>query len=525
MRHRASEPTVVAVLGGSSAAIVGAAAALVPAQVSVMLLAVLVAATVTIAGVIAGGNSVGIAAAILGARSRALSGLAFILVAAAVVLVTFSGLRPLPGANAADVFFVLALVPVVVGLLQSPWTGRQVAPNWLIIPAALLAVAALLVALFPAEPSRAALLFQGEVLSASYRGVAPDRVDLSNGGAAIRFVGTLLLVPLLIAWVANSAHRIRLLADIWITGVAVGGLMGTLGYLGIESIAQLVGIGNPAGGTTRVAGFAHQPNAFALASAMALPVAATGLARTRGRARLYYSAVVLALIAGIAISGSRAGLIGGFFGIALLAILHPEGRRGLARVIVPVTVLVVAWIALSPTLPPAVERLLGSTSEEVAPATEARTTIYPAILGEVVERPIIGHGFQYIRGSHNIYLQLLHSGGIVALTGFLLFAVGSTVSGLRLARDDTVPADLRSLSRALVASMAVWLGVVGLVAPAIFDRFLYVPAGLTLAIWVVARHGKAVGSTSAGRAKPLLTKLEGSRVWGVRPTTADSPAE
>ena len=88
-----------------------------------------------------------------------------------------------------------------------------------------------------------------------------------------------------------------------------------------------------------------------------------------------------------------------------------------------------------------------------------------------MQRPVVGHGFQYIRGSHNIYLQLLHGGGVIA---FRICAVRgcSRLTGFRLGRSEAVPDDLQSLSRASVASMAVWLIAVGMVNPAIFDRYL-----------------------------------------------------
>ena len=83
-------------------------------------------------------------------------------------------------------------------------------------------------------------------------------------------------------------------------------------------------------------------------------------------------------------------------------------------------------IVLSP--PPALERLVGGSDPYgyVAQSTEERAQIYPAVWHEILQRPIVGHGFEYVRGAHNIYLQLLHAGGIIALTAFLIFAAGIT---------------------------------------------------------------------------------------------------
>jgi O-antigen ligase len=419
----------------------------------------------------------------------------FALVAVGVLVVTFNGIRPVPGATGADLIFVVALLGSLT-LLASDWTDRPIAPIWLLTAGGLLLSAALLVGIFPARPSHAALLFPG---GSAYGGVNPETATLSNNAAAIRFVGTLVVLPLLIAMAANSAQRIRLLTDVWIAGAAFGALLGALGYLGVGSIAHLVSQAEVPGTATREAGLTTHSNAFALASAMALAVAAARLGRARGRSRLYFSAVVLVLIAAIAISGSRAGLVGGLFGLVLLATLHREGRKGSVRTAVIAALLaVVVGVALAPAPPPAVERLLGS-DPSAAPATQQRAAIYPAVWHEVLQRPVVGHGFEYLRGSHNIYLQLMHAGGIIALAGFILFAVGSTATGFRLGRSDAVPDSLQSLARGLVASLAVWLVAVGIVQPAIFDRYLYIPAGLIVAIWALQRGRDQIRPPSKAR--------------------------
>lgn len=419
-------------------------------------------------------------------RATATSGqFVFALVALGVLLVTFNGIRPVSGATLSDLVFVVGLIGGLA-FLASRWTAIPIAPLWLLAAAGLLLCAALLVGIFPARPSQAALLFPG------------GDESLSNAGAAIRFVGTLVFLPVLIAVAANSVHRIRFLADIWIAGAALSALVGTLGYLHVGGVAHLVSQGGASGAVSREAGLTTHSNTFALASAMALAMAAARLGRARGRSCLYFSAVVLILISAIVISGSRAGLIGGAFGLMLLAALHREGRKGSVRTAVVAALLAaVIAFALSPAPPPAVERLLGGSDPSVAPSTQRRVEIYPAVWHEVLQRPVVGHGFENLRGSHNIYLQLLHAGGLIALVGFLLFAVGSTATGFRLGRSQAVPDELRSLARGLVASLAVWLVAVGIVQPAIFDRYLYIPVGLIIAIWVLERIGPSTGSADA----------------------------
>jgi O-antigen ligase len=193
--------------------------------------------------------------------------------------------------------------------------------------------------------------------------------------------------------------------------------------------------------------------------------------------------------------------VGGALGLIFIAVLHREGRRGFVRTASVTALLgVMVVIVLSP--PPALERLVGGADPYgyVAQSTEERAQIYPAVWHEILQRPLVGHGFEYVRGAHNIYLQLLHAGGLIALTAFFIFAVGITVRGLRLAGTAAIPADLRSLATASVASLGVWLAVGGLVGTAIFDRFLYIPAGLILALGVWwSRSGGQPSYAALGR--------------------------
>jgi O-antigen ligase len=130
---------------------------------------------------------------------------------------------------------------------------------------------------------------------------------------------------------------------------------------------------------------------------------------------------------------------------------------------------------------PGIDRLSGRGA--AAQSDVAREAIYGHVIHEVEQRPIVGHGFEYLKGSHNIYLQVLHSGGVIALLGLITLVVGVIATGLRVSSRSQQP-----IVRALLASSLVWLAVDGLFEPAIFDRYLYVPIGLLLACWSVNRR-------------------------------------
>ncbi len=52
---------------------------------------------------------------------------------------------------------------------------------------------------------------------------------------------------------------------------------------------------------------------------------------------------------------------------------------------------------------------------------------------QIKARPIEGVGFSVIANAHNIYLELLDAGGMIALAAFLVF-LGGLVQSLRRSR-------------------------------------------------------------------------------------------
>lgn len=104
-----------------------------------------------------------------------------------------------------------------------------------------------------------------------------------------------------------------------------------------------------------------------------------------------------------------------------------------------------------------------------------------------VERPLTGYGFQVVRGALSVPLQLLTAGGIVALAAYLTVLGGAAYTGLRFAADRALPSNVQATAMALVVSLIVWL-IVGFVENNTFDRFIYAPVALILAISFASRH-------------------------------------
>jgi hypothetical protein len=200
------------------------------------------------------------------------------------------------------------------------------------------------------------------------------------------------------------------------------------------------------------------------------------------RATLWWSSVLGTLTAGILVSGSRSALLAVPAGVIALLLVG----RGVSRKLVPLVVgagaiLGVAAIGArfsgSQTFV-AVNRLTG-TSTSVAASDSTRVARYHVAVSDFLSHPIAGVGYQAIRQALDIYLQLAASGGVLALAGFAVFVLWVISADRALVRD--APAgQLRNLGGALAGSMVVWL-VYGLFQNGIYERYLYVAAGLTVA--------------------------------------------
>ena len=254
-------------------------------------------------------------------RTTTLGQTMFALVAVGVLLVTFNGVRPIPGATASDLTLVLAVLAIGLAFLDSDWKLGSIAPTWLLVAGGLLFAAAVLVGIFPARPSQVPLLDPFAMIA----GGAPPQPNLPNMGAAVRFVAALVFIPIVIAAAANSPRRIKVVAEMWIAGAALGALIGCLQYAGVISLDDQYRVY----AQNRVIGLTDHPNTLGLVSAMALPVAASRLGASHGRARVYYAIAVASMISAIAVSGSRAAIVGGMLGLVLVGVLHREGRRGI----------------------------------------------------------------------------------------------------------------------------------------------------------------------------------------------------
>lgn len=316
------------------------------------------------------------------------------------------------------------------------------------------------------------------------------RADLLSGA---QFTAALVITPILIAVAITESRHLTWFAGLWIVSVAVNGAVAIL------DLTDLTSIGSEITGfkfANREAALTIHPNHLALVGAMALPVAVSYLMNSRRAVVLFCNGlVVLAIAAGVLASGSRAGFIGAGIGLIALAISQRKAR--VMTVVIILLVVAVLVVLVSPyasgasDLMPAVHRLSGT--ESIGDSDAKRLIYYQEAITEFGSNPFFGNGFRLVRGAHNIYLQLLQASGLLGLAAFLMFSATIIRTGIRLSRDGRLSHGERSLASALLAAVLVWL-VVGLAQNQIYDRYLYVPGALLVALQILTNEG-VVGQT------------------------------
>ncbi len=331
--------------------------------------------------------------------------------------------------------------------------------------------------------SFAAILVAG--LVAAFRG---------NTGAnllpMVEFAGTLFALPVIALVLIDTPRRLEIVVEGWLFAASISALAGA------ADLALHLHIGLDLTGldfvtyTHRATGLTLHPNHLGLVSAMALPVAlvrairpvspGAGLGST-----LRNLGYVLAFAVGILVSGSRVGLIGAGAALVAIPLLQDSRRRAGPLLALPILIVgLLGLVVLDSRLAASLGIVTGSRLTGAAAGTsisnDYRIRAYTAGLRQVAHNPIVGEGFNVARVAHDIYIQLLQAGGIIALGAFLLVVTGA----FRVRREiDRRPQRVPSsdLAVAFNAALVAWL-VNGVLQNQLYDRYLYIPLGLLLAL-------------------------------------------
>jgi hypothetical protein len=455
-----------------------------------------------------------------GSLEAGLSKVGLWVLAGAFFFMPLNGVRPVSGLSYGDVLLLVALgIAAVLVLVRRQFPAI---PWWIWSGAALLLLSAVVASVFP------------PVSVAELEVSFPKTLNESPLVEVAKLLVGIALLPVVTGTIIRGWDGIGTLVSAWIAGVAIScAIVVSDAYIGTDiqlalayDIESVIGffVIDPA----RSIGLTVHPNALSLTAVMAAPMVLSRMTGLR-RILLYYPVLLLFFVA-ILLSGARAGLLGILIGSILTLALCATVRRALFSRNFRVWLVLVAGFALAlavvfglsikpssgaaeyfatpsasvstkllasgpadpsgigvmvadaiddgASTPPTLGRF-GSGDPSADRSDAARRQYLEDSVRYVIERPLTGYGFRWIEASHNIYLQLLLSGGILALIGYLLFAFGYLGTAYRKWSEPAQEAD--DTARALTVSFAMLL-ITGVVGNGIVDRYLYLPAALILAI-------------------------------------------
>ncbi|MGA7434550.1 MAG: O-antigen ligase family protein [Solirubrobacterales bacterium] len=428
------------------------------------------------------------------------------ILAAAFFFMPLNALRLTGGLAYGDIFAVLAF-GVAALLLLTKARPLPKLPVWLWAGGMLLVLSMLIVQMFPPDSL--------EPLNISF----PDFVNETSASTGVKLLGALIVIPLVVAIVVDSWKAVGMLINAWLAGVTVScavalsdAYLGTGLQLGLafdqEMSRGFIELLDPA----RHFGLTVHPNALTLTAMLSIPLLLAKM--TDPRRLMIFFPVLLLLLLGIVLSGSRIGVVGFALGLVLTLAVNPEFRKTVFTWDPRVALTLVVGFLVSMLLlfvvplhsfsldetqkndgPAGVSRV--SPDDSTAQESDAlRRQYFEDSVEYIKERPLVGYGFQWSEASHNIYLQMPLAGGILALVGFLTVMLGYLRQGWVLR--DRVPAPVRGICLALGISVAVYL-VTGVLGNGVLSRYLYLAPALLLSITLMLsrRQGQSGNAQSS----------------------------
>jgi O-antigen ligase len=316
------------------------------------------------------------------------------------------------------------------------------------------------------------------------------------GKEALAWLTSLVLVATLLA-TARTTRDVTLVLAFFVIAVSISVLFGMVanalgGYSGAgQTLTQEAG---------RLRGGIGDPNYLAIGIVGAIPLAigvAGSAASARVRALLWLTLPLL--VAGLAATASRGGILGAAVGLLLaLGLARRARRRVLALALVLVAVLAV-WFASSPTTWQHVissrDRTSGRASITVValrvyadhPVLGTGLSNYPIHAPDYVDRPGALQDVNFIAERslevHDAYLQVLVEAGIVGLCLMVAVIGGCLWAGWQARR---------RFERRGERRMAGLAAAVLVAAASMLTASLFVPDSADVQVWLVLATGPAL---------------------------------
>lgn len=422
--------------------------------------------------------------ALAAALSVSAEKLAFGAVAVLIFCINWNGLRLFGGAIG-DVWMLIAFVAVALFVIR---TKRTIPfPPWMLLAGIGPLVATLITSAFPPNYNLMDKVYLVYAQSLPYTVASPTThliLARSNVSAVLKFELVFLLIPAILAVTATNRRRCVLLLELWAVSTIISAAVAVADIAGIAHLAP-VAIQNH-----RSSGLALQPNYLGLSSVFGIPPTMLWIGRSRRWTIAGFCGVAL-LLGSLYASGSRAGAASGVLAVVTTVLAVPRLRRS-AGVVLPLAAMVLTVMMLFTDAGRQIlhQVRLGAGANTYG-SDSARSLINRVSLQQFEARPLAGVGFGVVSFAHDIYVQLLASGGLITFTSFVVY-----FSGLFAFAGKAFRSSLGESARAAAVAILMWL-VSGPVDNNLVDKFLYVLPGLLFAMSLVAAREHVGGPVEA----------------------------
>jgi hypothetical protein len=284
-----------------------------------------------------------------------------------------------------------------------------------------------------APPSVAYMTSRNELFD-NYIVIHTATLPSSNFAVMIPFVGRIVALPLIFSLAYSYDRRALVRAALaFVAAAAFSSLIAFTDSRGITSIGpSLTGV--PVEADHRASGLTATPNVVAMSSVLGLPFVLWRLPTSRGRERMLVVIAFLGLLLGLYASRSRSGAgAAGLEGLIAVTWL-PQYRRFLPTIGLLFGAVAAVLFAVNPGLGTSLLKGLRVVGADTSGSDAARSVVNDQGLRDFLHSPIHGIGLEVAEEAHIVYLQALAVGGLILLSGLLVYLGGALWRCARLSK-------------------------------------------------------------------------------------------